>query len=66
MKNLVVNWKTTVVAVLFGVLGVLNVLYPATFTTDLNLKIGGILTLLGFGAAKDGNVTGAGNTAVSK
>lgn len=66
MKNLKVNWKTTGVAILFGILGVLNILYPATFTPDLNIKIGGILTLLGFGAAKDGNVTGAGDTAKAK
>jgi hypothetical protein len=66
MKNLLINWKTTGVAVLFGVLGVLNILYPATFTTELNIKIGAVLGLLGFGAAKDGNVTGAGNNAVAK
>lgn len=60
MKNLILNWKTTGVALLFAILGVLNVVYPQTFTADLNIKIGGILTLLGFGAAKDGNVTGGG------
>jgi hypothetical protein len=65
MKNLIVNWKTTGVAVLFAVLGILNILYPATFTTDLNLKIGGILTLLGFGAAKDGAVSGIGSKATT-
>lgn len=58
MKSLLTNWKTTGIAVLLGVLGILNVIYPQTFTTDLNVKIVAVLGLLGFGAAKDGNVTG--------
>lgn len=58
MKNFLTNWKTSGAAALLAILGILNIIYPATFTTALNVQIIGVLGALGFAVAKDGNVTG--------
>jgi hypothetical protein len=58
MKNLLTNWKTSGVAALSAILVILNLIYPKTFTTDVNVKVigalGAVLALL----TKDFNVTG--------
>lgn len=58
MKNLITNWKTTGVAAMGAILVVLNLLFPTTFTTDVNIKVVGALGALAALFAKDGNVTG--------
>lgn len=58
MKNLLTNWKTSGVAAASAILVILNLLYPATFTTDVNIKIVGALTAILALFSKDFNVTG--------
>lgn len=66
MKNFSVNWKTSVAGIILILLGVLHTLYPATFTDAVTGAVATIAAGFGFVSAKDGNVTGAGPTAVSK
>jgi hypothetical protein len=58
MKNLLTNWKTSGVAAASAILVILNLIYPATFTTDVNIKIVGGLTAILALFSKDFNVTG--------
>lgn len=58
MKNLLTNWKTSGVALLSAILGLLNYIYPDSFTTQLNVQILGILVLVFGLVAKDSSVTG--------
>lgn len=58
MKKLLVNWKTSSVAVAGAILVILNLIYPKTFTTEVNTKITGALVIILGVFSKDFNVTG--------
>lgn len=58
MKNLLANWKTSGTAALMAILVILNLIYPTTFTTDVNVKIVGAITAVLALLAKDSTTTG--------
>jgi hypothetical protein len=66
MKNLTINWKTTLVGVIVFIIQVGPILLPNVITHELANTISAVAAALGLVVAKDGNVTGAGPTAVAK
>ena len=56
IKTILTNWKTSGVALLTAVLGLLNYLFPEKFTTELNTSLLGVLVILGGLLAKDASV----------
>lgn len=58
IQTLLTNWRTSGVAALTAILVLLNVFFPKTFTTDVNVKVVAALGALTALVAKDGRVTG--------
>lgn len=66
MKNILINWKTTLAGIIAILIQVGPILFPTVITPAIANTISIIATSLGIVVAKDGNVTGAGKTAVAK
>lgn len=59
LKTILTNWKTSGVAALTAILVLLNVIFPKTFTTDINVKVVGAIGALLALLSQDGVVANA-------
>jgi len=66
MKNLTLNWKTTLGGAVAILIQIGPILFPKTITPQVANSISALAVALGLVAAKDGNVTGAGSSAKAK
>jgi len=59
LKTILTNWRTSGVAALTAILVLLNLVFPAVFTTDVNVKVVGAIGAILALVAKDGAIVNA-------